>query len=150
MSEFKPHRETILTGTVLAIDPSSGAYNRGKREQSHVGYALYRAGVLIDSGIVEMDGRALPDIWDRLRDLHDCLSTQFETPDVLVMEKIRGSFAHEYLKFSIPVIALAVRAPIVLEVNISTWKKYAGSEHQKSDEADAIAIGAALIKIVQE
>lgn len=148
-SEFHRHRDKILTGTVLAIDPSSGAYNRDRQEQSNIGYALFRAGELADSGVVAMDGRAMPVVWDRLRDLHDCLASEFPVPDVLIIEAIRGRIAHEYLKWSVAVISVAVRAPIVLEMNVATWRSKVGTKYQKSDENDAISIGSALIHIVR-
>ena len=148
-AEFGLHKEKVLTGMVLAIDPSSGSYNRKTREQSHLGYALFKAGELVDSGIIAMDGKNKT-IWERLRDLHDCLSSEFEAPDVLVIEKLRGAFAHDYLKWSVGVIGTAIRAPVTLEMNISTWKSRAGKDYVKSDEADAIWIGRALLKICRD
>lgn len=147
-AEAKKWRQLILNGTVLAVDPSSGSYTK-TNGQSYPGYALFKAGKLVDSGIIEMDGKDT-DIWERLRELYDCLHKEFPKPDVLVVEQIRGGFAHQYLKWSVAVIATAVRAPVVIEMNVKIWKSYVDTSYLKTDEQDAIWIGKALLRIASE
>lgn len=137
-------RKVILTGTVLAIDPSSGAWSQRYKEQSHPGWARFHAGVLVASGVVPMDGKK-QNIFQRLRALYDALLA--EKPDVLVVEQIRGTMAHQYLKWSVGVIIASVRASYTIEMPIATWRAYAGKGHKKSDEADAVQIGLTLISI---
>lgn len=135
-------RKAILTGTVLAIDPSSGAWSQKNKEQSHPGWARFHAGVLVASGVVPMDGKK-QNIFQRLRMLYDALGT--ERPDVLVVEQIRGTMAHQFLKWSVGVIIAAVRATHTVEMPIATWRAYAGKGHKKSDENDAIVMGQTLV-----
>lgn len=143
-------RDLILHGTLLAIDPSSGSYDRSTKTQSNVGYAIFKAGALDDSGIVALDGKGKKPVFDRLRDLHDSMRTQFDVPDIMVIEEIAGPNAHNSLRWSIPAIALAVRAPVVVEMNVRTWQSMTPKGYQKTDENDAIAIGQALIKLAKE
>lgn len=132
---------------VLAIDPSSGSYNKAG-QQSYPGYALFDRGELVESGVIDLDGKNV-DIQFRLREIYDCCAEQFEAPDVLVIERIRGRKAHEYLKWSISVFITAIRAPILIEMPVTTWRSYAGPNHDKSDENDAIAIGQAAVAIAK-
>lgn len=144
----RAHRKAILEGTVLAMDPSSGSFNQKKKEQSYPGYALFREGELVESGVVDLNGQEL-NIWERLRELYDCLENDFDVPDVLIIERIRGRVAHQYLKWSVGIIGTAVRAPVVIEMPVSTWRSFAGKDHEKSDENDAIAIGTAAVKLAR-
>ena len=77
----------LLEGHILAIDPSSGS------RDSMPGYAVFRAGLLIDSGLIQVQqGRELN---RKLFSIGETLRNQFEVPDILVVEHIppfmRGS-----------------------------------------------------------
>lgn len=119
---------------MLAIDPASGA-------TSQPGWAAFSQGKLLKSGTLQLP-RGMP-IQQRLRELFKALS--LSSPDVLVIERIRGSMAHEHLKWSVGVSIAATCASVVIEMPVSTWKKHAGPNHVKSDVNDAEAIGHCLI-----
>lgn len=141
--------ELILTGTLLAIDPSSGSWNSKTKEQSYPGYALFKAGVLVESGVVQVSGKnkKAP---ERLRMVYDALVAKFTAPDILAIELIRGRMAHETLKWAVGVSIAAIRAPIVIEVPIMSWKKWAGKDHIKTDENDAVAIGMVVLEAARK
>jgi hypothetical protein len=132
-TQVRRHAQFILSSTVLAIDPASGG-------SSMPGWACFKKGVLVRSGTLAIMGA---NIQERLRCLYDTIVEA--EPDVLVIERIRGVRAHEHLHWSVGV-SIAASAPLILlEMPVSTWKKFAGPEHKKSDEADAVAIGETLI-----
>jgi hypothetical protein len=134
-AEVRRHAHIILNGTVLAIDPASGG-------SSLPGWAAISKSKMIKSGTLPIPPGP---VQDRLREVYEQLETT--DPDVLVIERIRGSSAHEHLRWSVGVCIAACRPVILLEMPISTWKKYAGKNHKKGDENDARAIGEALIAI---
>jgi hypothetical protein len=133
----------LTEGHVLAIDPSSGS------RDSMPGYAVFIAGQLVDSGLIEVArGRELN---RKLFIIGETLRTQFEVPDVLVVEHIppfmRGSgFSKSIvaLQRAIGMIIGSIDRPL-LEVPPITWHKLAPEGYQKSDEKDAIMIGYAAI-----
>ena len=133
----------LLEGRILAIDPSSGS------KESMPGYAIFHAGQLIDSGLIEVKiGRELN---ARLFSIGECLRTQFEAPDVLAVEHIppfmRGSgFSKSIvsLQRAIGVIIGSIDRPLV-EVPPITWHKLTPVGYVKSDEKDAVMIGYAAI-----
>lgn len=135
--------ESLISGHVLAIDPSSGS------RDSMPGYAVFRAGRLIDSGLIEVArGRELN---RKLFIIGETLRTQFESPDVLVVEHIppfmRGSgFSKSIvaLQRAIGMIIGSIDRPL-LEVPPITWHKLAPDGYVKSDEKDAVMIGYAAI-----
>lgn len=136
--EVRRHAQAILEGTVLAVDPASGG-------TSLPGWAAYRKGKFLSSGTVPINPR--DPIQDRLRVLYDQLLPT--DPDVLVIERIRGSMAHEYLRWSCGVIVASCRPVILLECPTSTWRSYAGKDHVKSDENDARAIGDCVLHMAR-
>ena len=105
------------------------------------GWAAYSKGKFLSSGTVPLVKGA--PIQDRLRVLYEQLLPT--DPDVLVIERIRGSMAHEFLHWSVGVTIAACRPVILIEMPIATWKKYVGKNHKKGDEADARAIGDTLL-----
>lgn len=133
----------LLDGHILAIDPSSGS------RDSMPGYAVFRAGLLIDSGLIQVQqGRELN---RKLFSIGETLRNQFEVPDVLVVEHIppfmRGSgFSKSIviLQRAIGMIIGSIDRPL-LEVPPITWHKLAPPNYQKTDEKDAIMIGYAAI-----
>jgi len=68
----------------------------------------------------------------------------------LVVERIRGRLAHCYLVWSVGMLVSQLGANELLEIPVTVWKKHAGKDHKKSDEADAIAIGECAIALAKE
>jgi hypothetical protein len=132
----------VLNGKFLAIDPSSGS------EKSKAGFAYFKNGQLIESGIVDIDHTA--PIAERLDTLYQFLSRRYSGVDLLVVEKIRGKLAHIYLTWSVGVTVAATRAKSLYEMNTQTWKKYVPEGYEKSDTDDAVAIGNAAIAVCEE
>jgi Holliday junction resolvasome RuvABC endonuclease subunit len=130
---------TILHSTVLAIDPASGG-------TSDPGFAFFRASQLVANGTLPL--RTMGSVQHRLRFLYSALR-QYQA-DVLVIEQIRGVRTHEYLHWSVGVSVAAVAPAVLIEMPVATWKKLAGDHHQKSDKADALAIGQALIHLASQ
>jgi len=128
-------KDTILNGTLLAIDPASKS----------VGYAVFEKGELHISGSYKASGSIGP----RLKEIGDFL-VQFEDPDVLAIEKVRTHSGHHMLTWGAGHAVGAVGAETTIEITCSMWKKVAGAQHIKSDENDAIAIGELVLYICRE
>jgi hypothetical protein len=141
----------LTTGTVLAIDPSIGS------QSSSMGYAVYKAGQLIDAG--KLDIRSSLSKHKKLRMIRDCLMTEFENPDVLVIEWIppmrinkggpqAGSLTQGWVNLhqAAGAAMASVETNHVVEVAPVTWRKYINSEYEKGDVADAVLIGYAAIR----
>ena len=77
-------RDSILKGTVIAIDPSCIS------SSSVPGWAVYRKGILESSGTIEGISPYV-DLNRRLMYIGRYIRENFEEPDVLVLEKIRVS-----------------------------------------------------------
>lgn len=133
----------LLNGQVLAIDPSSGSAN------SQPGYAIYKAGQLVDSGLVRI--RSGDHISNRLYRLSSSLREDFEVPDLLVTENIPpfmgegpgAAFATRNvisLHQSVGVVMSIWDVP-VLQVSPRSWRSLIPDNYLKSDENDAIMLG---------
>jgi len=141
-----------LNGTVLAIDPSSGSAN------SQPGYAIFKAGQLLDSGLVRI--RSGDHISNRLYRLARTLRDEFEAPELLVTENIPpfmgdgpgAQFATRNvisLHQSIGVV-MSVWDVAVVQVSPRTWRSRVPDNYLKSDENDAIMIGWSAIQTARE
>lgn len=130
----------ILSGNMLAIDPASKS----------VGWAYYQEGELADSGTIEVPGK-LP-VQERLHELYRVVYNGLKDimPDVLVIERIRASNAHINLLWAVGTIIAACPAKVVIECNVSTWKKFCPNDYEKTDENDAIMIGHAAVECTRE
>lgn len=141
----------ITKGYVLAIDPSSGSMN-SSGSGSWPGYAIYVAGELRESGVIELEsaGKDLP---YRLQELAQVLRDEFERPDVLVVEKIAarrygGGSANSHASLLKAVgVTLATPADTVIEVRPQQWRPLRHESWFKDDEQDAIALGHATLEI---
>ena len=129
--------DAILKGKFIAIDPASRTG----------GYAVYQSGVLIESGTIVLDKNK--DAIDRLMELGEILLDDDEY-DLMAIERIRGSMAHTFLKFSIGAYVVGIGAPVNIEVPINAWKKVTPPDYVKSDENDAIMIGKTLVVLAKE
>lgn len=143
-----PHLDKLLKANTLAIDPSSGSYS------SQPGYALYKEGVLEDSGIVNIHSG--DHVANRLYRLRNILQTEFETPDILVIENIPPFMAEKggsqfatrnviSLHQSIGVVMSIWDVPVIT-VSPKSWRFLTPDGYKKDDEHDAIMIGWAAIE----
>lgn len=86
-------------------------------------------------------------IHERLRILYDKASALLpNSPDILVIEEIRGRMAHHYLSWSVGVTLAAIRAPLCIELPINVWKAVAAVTpgYFKGNSQDAEIIGTTL------
>lgn len=137
IKEIEKHALTILRGVVLVIDPASKS----------LGWAIYRQGKLDKKGTIV--AKAV-NVNTRLIEISRKLEPLIAGVDVLAIEKIRGSRAHDYLKWSIGMVISTVRSPIMVEVPISLWKQVRTVEYTKTDENDAEMIGIVVMTIAKE
>lgn len=153
--------DVILSGDVLAIDPSIIS------SSSVPGWALYRAGELVESGtITGIDPRR--SVEDRLQFLGKYCREEFEEPDVLAIEQIMlgrmsmistlkalgaiiSSFECEHV---IPIMPLAWQSQVLRFINLegkTDYEKYKYyRENIKGDEEDAKWIGRLVIELAKE
>jgi hypothetical protein len=146
-----PAAQAVLAGRVLVIDPSSGSTS------SLPGYAVYAAGHLTDSGLIEMPVGT--ELVIRLRYLNRCLREEFtEKFDALIVEAIppfrfsggRASAAGQLsLHKAVAVVESAFDVPHVLYVSPQTWRAFAPVDYVKGDEADAVTMGHAVLSIAR-
>lgn len=140
----------LVGGTVLIVDPSIGSLS------SMPGWAAYIAGVLQDSGTLEIDTRLQR--WERLKQVYQqlrLLSTGW-APDVCIYEEIpvsahggRSQVAHASLLNALGVTMAAIDAPAFIGVLPVVWKARVSPDYVKSDEQDAIEIGRIAIEMAQ-
>lgn len=140
----------ILNGVFISIDPSIGS------SSSMPGYAVYREGELVESGIFSIAHRDAS-IPDRLRALHNHvrkLYTKYE-PDALVYEDIpvsrHGGRADSHASLLKAVGAILAVPGTTGHVGIYpvSWKSEARDTYVKGDEADAIEIGYVAIQVAR-
>lgn len=145
--ECRKHMELLEGGTMLCIDPSCGSTG------SMPGYAIYKAGKLEDSGIIEIPNvsRDLP---YRLQDLLKVLQEDFDRPDILVTEAIAprrfgggGATGHASLLRSTGVVLAAYHDLPVLAIRPQAWRKMPHEGWFKDDEQDAIAFGHCALEV---
>jgi hypothetical protein len=135
--------KTILSGRVLAVDPSSGS------KDSMPGIALYENGSITDSRILLLNYKQ--SVQQRLNKLF-YLIDEIGHIDVMIIERIRGAQAHAYLHWAVGTTIAACRADHVLEIPTTTWKKYARTieDYSKSDVNDALMMLMATLRIAQD
>lgn len=137
VKQIEGHAPAILEGRLLAIDPASRS----------LGFCLYQSGQLLEKGkIVSKAG----DVNTRLRSISAQLIEKFKDIDILAVEKIRGSQAHDYLRWSIGAVVVSVNASKMVEVPISFWKKIMPEGYVKDDDNDAELIGTVMLHIAQD
>lgn len=135
------YKNLLRTGRVLAIDPSSGAIDRKSGTRSEAGWAVFEAGQLTTSGIIQIEGSSVK---QRLESLVETLTNDFEESfDVLVIEDIWGYIASKTLVHAVGLFIAHIKTPYFVEMNVKTWQGIANrlGVWSKSDENDAIFIG---------
>lgn len=141
----------LTEGLVISTDPSIGSTS------SMPGWAVYRAGVLIDSGIFEIPPhKSIP---DRLCILHNHFRKLYikYPPDVLVYEEIPAqrhggggnAWGHASLLKSVGAILSVPGPENYVGILPISWKKLTRPEYVKGDEADAVEIGHIVLGIAR-
>ena len=137
--------KAVISGTMLCIDPSSGSGSQA--DASNCGYALFKEGRCVDSGIIKMDHKIQS--WYRLRELVKCLERDFDPVNLLVVEQLTGPQIHQVLHQAVGAIYGGLDFDNAYEMSINTWqalaKKLGG--WVKSDEGDAKYMGYAAIAL---
>jgi hypothetical protein len=163
MSDFKlPGKDTeiyrsvrsnlkyIIEGSILCLDPSMGSMS------SQPGYAVYRAGKLVESGKLNIDPRG--EKWERLHELHRQLRNLSRriVPDLCLYENVpvsahggRSQVSHASLLMAVGVTLAAVEADAFIGITPMVWKSRIRDTYVKSDEADAIEFGWITIEIAK-
>jgi Holliday junction resolvasome RuvABC endonuclease subunit len=130
------NKALILSGTVLAIDPST----------TSPGFALFENGQLIIKGVLKVDAKR--PAFQRLQQLPDLIKAICkDAPDVVAVEKVPKAAAHVYLLYGVGATIAAARTPRVIDVDIPVWKAVAQTDpvYTKTDANDAEKIGQSLI-----
>lgn len=144
--EIEQYGEIIQAGEVLAVDPSSGS------QGSLPGYALFKAGKLVDAGTIDLPRGSRP-LANRLFLLRETLEKAFQKPDLLAIELIspvmpakNGAFLHKHASSLIKAVGAILSTWDVptLEVSPMTWHSMTPPEYKKSDVQDACMIGWAV------
>lgn len=146
---IKDCQDCLLTGKLLAIDPSTGS------RSSMPGYAVFNKGELIESGIIEVDlagNRA-----EKLYEINRTLREEFDGPFDVVAVESAGYFVNKMSATSVLSLQRAIGAIIaahpvkcLIEVPSNSWQKYVFPGYVKGDENDAICIGLCVIAIAKE
>mgnify|MGYP001571998249 FL=1 len=153
---IRPLIDFIICGSVVCIDPSIGSTS------SMPGWAIYRSGELIQSGIFTIDPKIR--IWEKARELHRNVYNIYKKfkPDILVYEEIpdqnyrQGGAtgfnvkAHATLLKAVGAILSVPGTSYAVGLRPIVWKKYVRPEYRKGDKEDAIEIGYAAIQISKE
>ena len=139
----------LCAGTILIIDPSIGS------SSSSPGWAIYKAGNLIDSGIIHTGGSHLH-LWQRARRLKAALETLCSEYnfDVLVYEDIPATSGFNQnaiasLLKAVGIVLACTTSSHVLGVHPASWKNYVRPEYTKGDKEDAIEIGYIAISLAE-
>lgn len=141
----------ILDGVIMSVDPSIGSTS------SMPGWAIYRQGQLVDSGIIEIPPHL--SVWKRLRRLANGIRKLYRQydPDVLVYEEIPAqrygggnAQAHASLLKALGVI-LSVPGPDgYVGIYPLSWKKQVRDTYVKGDEQDAREIGWIIYELAKQ
>lgn len=127
------HKETILDGTFISIDPAS----------KDMGYALFTGGELIENGTAEGRGLIGPRLYQIMNNLPEV------NVALVIVEKVRMGTGHAYLTWS-TAIPIAKYGTHVCEVSTRAWKKNVDDTYEKSDERDALEIGKFAVTLCKE
>jgi hypothetical protein len=137
----------LTMGVVVAIDPSVGS------SSSMPGWAVYRVGVLVESGIISLprEKALVPRLRALARSMRDIYRKYL--PDVLVYEEIPAqrhgmgnAEAHASLLKAVGVI-LSIEGPeAAVGIYPVSWKGMVSDHYIKGDEEDAREIGRIVIE----
>lgn len=139
----------LLGGVVIAVDPSIGSTS------SMPGYAVYRAGQLVESGILSVHpGNSVP---HRLNQVSVKLRQLYNEyiPDVLVYEDIPAqrhggsAVSHASLLKAVGAVLSVAGPEYYVGIFPVTWKRLVSPGYVKSDEQDAIELGRIVIELAK-
>lgn len=141
--------DMALDGTLLAVDPSTGSGS------SMPGYAVYRKGQLVESGIIQVNPYDKRN--QKLFSIANSFRNEFAEPDVLAIENVppvqfKGG---KMSPWSVAAIQRSIGAIIsvfncgYIEVAPKAWQRFKPEGYEKTDEWDAIAIGNCVIKTAE-
>lgn len=139
------HKDLILNGHVLCIDPSSGS------QSSLPGYAIYKQGKITESGLITL--KVSNRINNKLYEINRTLREEFDKPDLLILEYIpsiiyRGSNLNRNSVMSLHKSIGAIISSFdcqMLEIPAVFWRKFTSEGYVKSDENDAIMLGKSAV-----
>ncbi len=134
--QVRKNLQAILYGKVLVVDPAS----------NRLGWSTITEGEISGQGIIEVH-KANTSV--RLQELVQTLQDE-DRVDLLAVEMIRGNRAHIVLKWAVGCVVGSVPAPHLIEVPIQAWKAWAGPDHEKDDDTDAVAMAETLLAIAHE
>jgi len=144
-AQVRANSDAILNKTILAIDPSSGG-------SSQPGYAIFKAGELVDSG--ELCIPAKKAIHERLHIMQDMMQNLLPAAaDVLAIEDVSyEKFSHVYLKWAVGATIAATKTKVYLLVPLNCWKAISKAmpAYQKTNATDAILIGQTLVLLARK
>lgn len=147
---IKQLKDVILTGKILAIDPSTGS------RSSMPGFAWFENGKLIESGEINVD--FTDERHEKLYEIARTIREDFSEPDLIIIEYIppvrygRGGMNNisiMALQKSIGAILSARKIKYMLEVPAITWRNYKKPDYYKSDVKDAETLGYCAIGIAE-
>lgn len=135
----------LALGNVLVVDPSIGS------SSSLPGWAVYKHGSLVDSGVIHTGGSHLH-LWQRARRLKaaiEILCNEYKF-DVLVYEDIPATSGFNQnaiasLLKAVGIVLACTESSHVLGVHPASWKNYVRPDYTKGDKEDAIEIGHIVI-----
>jgi hypothetical protein len=140
-----PHKELILNGKLLALDPSCISTS------SLPGWAEFEGGVLKDAGVID----GVPPtaaLHLRLKHIHDIITQEFDA-DVCVMEAITsgGKKNMDSTLKAVGSMIGAVNTDIIIQISPLAWQSWCRQNNYdwvKDDHKDAEALGRCLLGLV--
>lgn len=148
MKRVRKYKDSILKGTLLALDPSCAS------TASDPGYAIYEKGKLVDKGIIEVQGKGSMDVYQRLQAIRRCMVAEFTDPiDVIAIEdvsKLPYRTGSNNTTKSQGVMLAALDCDKVLEITPVVWQNVSKDfDYVKDDDVDAEYIGRAIVLMAQ-
>lgn len=134
-ASLRPHRTSILTDSVLAIDPASIS----------LGWAWFQEGELVISGEYTAPRTMSPH--KRLPVIMDQLTAWTKTKTLVIERMFRYNPS---LVWSVGSTIVTIRPDVMLEMPVRVWKAFCDDSYEKSDQADAEMIGKALIYLAKD
>lgn len=141
--------DCILTGKLLAIDPSTGSGS------SMPGYAVFQEGKLLESGIILVDLKGNRS--QKLYEINRTLREDFTGPFDVVAVESAGYFIGKMNPAAVISLQRAIGAVIaahpvkcLIEVPSNVWQRHTFPGYIKTDENDAISIGLCVINTARE
>lgn len=138
-SQCREYAYHILNMSILAVDPASVT----------TGWAMYEGGKLTESGVWDLNKKN--PMQERLQRL-DQYVHDVGTVEILCIEDASHAYmSHKYLSYAMGTVIGATDSNTAILWPTVMWKPYAAITpgYVKSDESDAIVIGASLIEFTK-